>query len=415
MGTKYNLLSFSFLRHIRTYTTKRRLEIEMEEHLINSMESKEIKPRKHPGLMKIQTVQVPASAVKAMTVVLKVNVDRSALSEEEASNVNKWCNHQINRELRHKTYNWQPVNYDEHKALQYMVERFAPEYAVLSKIFCEIKKRQPDFHPFTLFDFGSGLGTVTWAARNLWGDTLREFFNVDSSSVMNDLANLLLRDGNEDKEMPMKGVFYRQFLPASQNIKYDLVVSAYSFLELPSAQNRLETLVNLWNKTNSYLVLVEHGTNVGFQIINEAREFILDLSKRTQTQESVPMAHVFSPCPHDQTCPRYAQDTTPCNFEVSYIPVPLLGGRDARRERFSYVVFKKGARPQDDQQWPRIVREPLVRRKHTVCRLCTAAGKLEEVVFTASKHGKMPYWCARSSNWGDMLPMDIKEANNEES
>lgn len=47
-----------------------------------------------------------------------------------------------------------------------------------------------------------------------------------------------------------------------------------------------------------------------------------------------------------------------------------------------------GHRPASDVQWPRIVRTPLVRRKHTVCRMCVAAGKLEEVVFTASKHGK---------------------------
>jgi ribosomal protein RSM22 (predicted rRNA methylase) len=47
-----------------------------------------------------------------------------------------------------------------------------------------------------------------------------------------------------------------------------------------------------------------------------------------------------------------------------------------------------GPRPDDEVQWPRIVRNPLVRKKHTICRMCVPAGKLQEIIFTASKHGK---------------------------
>jgi hypothetical protein len=47
-------------------------------------------------------------------------------------------------------------------------------------------------------------------------------------------------------------------------------------------------------------------------------------------------------CPHDLPCPRLAHDTTPCNFEVSYIPLPFQGRCDAKKERYSYVVLKKG-------------------------------------------------------------------------
>lgn len=56
--------------------------------------------------------------------------------------------------------------------------------------------------------------------------------------------------------------------------------------ELPSLQTRLETILNLWNKTSGYLVVVEHGTNAGFKIINEIRDFILQLNSD---------CHVFSP------------------------------------------------------------------------------------------------------------------------
>lgn len=50
---------------------------------------------------------------------------------------------------------------------------------------------------------------------------------------MNELSDLILREGNENKISHLKNVFYRQFLPASQT-KYDLVVSSFSLFELPS-------------------------------------------------------------------------------------------------------------------------------------------------------------------------------------
>jgi ribosomal protein RSM22 (predicted rRNA methylase) len=48
-------------------------------------------------------------------------------------------------------------------------------------------------------------------------------------------------------------------------VKYDVVISAYTLLELPSARTRLETIINLWNKTNKYFIIVEQGTNAGFK------------------------------------------------------------------------------------------------------------------------------------------------------
>ena len=73
-----------------------------------------------------------------------------------------WCKKYIAQQLKRTTYHWEAVIYDENTVLHYMLARFAPEYAVLCRIFSELKKREPDFQPSTLFDFGSGVGTVTW-------------------------------------------------------------------------------------------------------------------------------------------------------------------------------------------------------------------------------------------------------------
>lgn len=66
-------------------------------------------------------------------------------------------------------------------------------------------------------------------------------------------------------------------------------MSSYSLFELPSSKVRLETIMNLWNKTEKYLVLTEVGTNAGFQLINEARDFILNIEDERNR------GHVFAP------------------------------------------------------------------------------------------------------------------------
>nr|XP_015195175.1 PREDICTED: methyltransferase-like protein 17, mitochondrial [Lepisosteus oculatus] len=65
---------------------------------------------------------------------------------------------------------------------------------IISLSLClQIKKRVPSFSPGSLLDFGSGTGSVAWAAHSLWGESLKEFVCVDSSGAMNSLADLLVR------------------------------------------------------------------------------------------------------------------------------------------------------------------------------------------------------------------------------
>lgn len=119
-----------------------------------------------------------------------------------------------------KNYNWQPVVYDSHKAWTYVFGRAAKEYAAITQVFNEILRRDPEFKPRSFFDFGAGIGTGTWAASENWKNTLYEYFLVDESRDMNDLSELILRDGNENKSMSLKSVFFRQFLPASDEVNY---------------------------------------------------------------------------------------------------------------------------------------------------------------------------------------------------
>lgn len=133
-------------------------------------------------------------------------------------------------------YAWQPQNYDFYTSLTYLFGRSAQEYAVLLKIFREIDKRHPDFKPRSFFDFGSGVGTGTWAVSQIWEKYLFEYYMVDASRHMVELSDLILRFGDSNKDKWLKNVYHRQFLP-SRDDKYDVVLSAFSLLELPTLKN----------------------------------------------------------------------------------------------------------------------------------------------------------------------------------
>ncbi|EAT44846.1 AAEL003822-PA [Aedes aegypti] len=331
----------------------------------------------------------------------KAKMDVTTMSEEQVTYINKVIEAQAKKRAKQQIYAWKPINYDEFKSLQYLLGRSAAEYATLIRVFDEIKQRDAQFKPRSFIDFGSGVGTGTWAVSNLWKEHIFEYVSIDASADMNDLAELILRGGEMNKAMSLRNVFYRQFLPASHN-KYDIVLSSFSLFELPSKKNRLDVIENLWNKCDGYLVLVEQGTYAGFSLIEEAREFLLKKFESSEVEY-----HIFSPCPHHQQCPRMKlDDGTPCNFEVTYNPLPLGKSSEASKFLYSYVVFKKGT-PTAQSRHPRLVRPTLVRSKHSICRMCTDGGKLQEIIFTASKHGKNLYRCARASKWGDQLPIKI--------
>lgn len=421
--------------------------VEIDARLRENFESKEYKPRDHPGRTKVKVAKIPEDIQKSIKVILedegakafyqeseglcnylrsrrlppeegeidekaarihrsvsnkvysKIDNNISKLTQEEIEQYNRKIQTAVFNVLKKNVYRWGNISYDKTTSLQYLMVRAAPEYAILLRILDEIKRRLPDFKPRSFFDFGSGVGTGTWAVNTHWNGDIFEYYCVDTSADMNDLSRLILCQGKDNVPFPYKGYFQRQFLPASTDLKYDIVLSAFTLLEMPNMKTRLETIQKLWNKTENFLIIVEQGTNAGFKIVNEAREFVLNAT------ESHSKGFVFAPCPNDAVCPRYLEHETPCNFLMKYETLQFPSKSELRAEVFSYVILRKGERPPDDPQWPRIVRAPIVRSGHTICRFCTKQGELKEIIFSKGKYDQTTYRCARSSNWGDVLPV----------
>ncbi|XP_035655456.1 methyltransferase-like protein 17, mitochondrial isoform X2 [Oncorhynchus keta] len=308
-------------------------------------------------------------------------------------------------DLRKITYHWSPMRYDEELGVVYMVAKLAGGYAAVKRVLNEIKKRDPSFSPHSLLDFGSGLGTAVWASHSFWGDTLKEMVCVDNSGAMNTIADRLLRGSSEKDEPVIKQVYFRQFLPVSPKVQFDLVVGAFSLSELASQKEREDAILTLWRKTSSYLVLLENGTKEGHQILMDARDILLKKQERAAHDPRRPS--VFAPCPHESPCPKLFQlPLVPCNFSQAYSPLPLPGAPDRQTERFSYLVLSRtewaGGEGLD---WARLTAPVLRRPRHVHCQVCCSSGEIKRVVVTAHRHGRDVYRCARSSDWGDQLPI----------
>lgn len=139
---------------------------------------------------------------------------------EDPSKLKQQLKAQVNQIFHRETYGWKPMIYNDYSALTYVIGRSALEYSTVQRVFNEIATRHPDFKPRSFFDFGAGVGTGTWAASHLWKKSIYEYFSVDTSREMNNLSDLILRDGDANKHLSLKNIYYRQFLPASSDVMF---------------------------------------------------------------------------------------------------------------------------------------------------------------------------------------------------
>lgn len=312
------------------------------------------------------------------------------------------------RKLQDKIHPWHPLSDSKETCLQYLLFRTPAEFCILHKIFSELQNIDPDFCPSTMFDFGAGVASGYWAVSEVWKQPLQEVYNVESNLKMIELARNVLKICKMEHEAA-KGVYFRQFFPYASERTYNLALSAFTLLELPSFKERMEAVSLLWEMTDGYLVIVEDGTNAGYQAVMEARNLIIYL-ERSDDNVSKRGGHLVAPCPHDFGCPRFNFDKIPCNFPISYLPPRFLEGKQVRKNHlYSYAIFKKGPRPSSDPQWSRCVRETIALRRAQLLRLCTSKGQLEDVIIRKKFNCRNSYQCAKYTSWGDRVPGKIED------
>uniref|UniRef100_A0A803LWN9 Uncharacterized protein n=1 Tax=Chenopodium quinoa TaxID=63459 RepID=A0A803LWN9_CHEQI len=274
------------------------------------------------------------------------------------------------------------LTYTDDETVAYVATRMPAVYSACYRILREvsvipfaIKRRVPEFSPVNVLDFGSGTGSAFWALREVWPKSLERINLIEPSQSMQRAGVSLVRD---IKDLPLVHS-YNKIQSLTQDIKkaeraHDLVIASYVLGEIPSLKDRIAIARQLWGLTRDILVLVEPGTPEGFNIISQMRSHILWMEKRKRRKLEAKMrktdgaaenleasnvgAFVIAPCPHDGPCP-LAKSGKYCHFVQRLERTesqrafkrsngsPLRGFED---EKFSYVVLRRGKRPQDP--WP---------------------------------------------------------------
>lgn len=262
----------------------------------------------------------------------------------------------------------------------YLAVRLPATFAAITFTLLELQRRIPGFMPVSFCDVGSGPGTASWAAAEVWPD-LKNFTFVDNNRAFLGLAMDLARHhaALAGAEALLAG------LDAAET-RADLVVAAYALAEVPEEASG-PIARRLWRNTTAALLLLEPGTPAGFARIRRARDALIAEG-----------AAIAAPCPHALACPMAGADW--CHFSVRLPRSRLHMQAKAATvpfedERFSYVIASRLPVSGAER---RILAPPRITKAAATIKLCTPAG-LEAM--SVQRRDAQGYKRARKAGWGD--------------
>ncbi|KAF5398406.1 hypothetical protein PHET_08130 [Paragonimus heterotremus] len=284
---------------------------------------------------------------------------------------------------------WKSLTYSGHNCELYLTARLAPNFASACRVFYEIRKRCPKFIPRNLFDFGSGLGTITWATNTVWPvGCIKEHYMVEPSADMTTLSEFMLRKSlvTKSPETVFPGVYHRRFMPAN---KVSHLCS--------------HTIRTFW-------------LTMRFMTISAAAEYSLNRLTITHGGEDL---FIFAPCPHKLNC---GKKDSLCNIAVQYYHFGLTREKSVPlTEKISYLVVSRGdwRRYQtpvvevDPPYLPRLVSYGISGSRPILHDVCLPNGSVERTVFPKTSTDKPLYYFVRHAKAGDILPGDEASATDE--
>lgn len=275
---------------------------------------------------------------------------------------------------------------DKLHQVAYLISRLPATYAVLTRVFMEVKERFPELEIESMLDLGSGPGTAMWAAVEQF-PKLKKIVLIEDVpewiGIGKQLAKRSQRDAVRLADWRQSNVIEQPFAGM-----FDLVTISYLTNELRSAD--VSALARAaWNCAGSVLVIIEPGTPAGFERIRQVRRELIEQG-----------GHILAPCPHEAECPMASGDW--CHFaqrlerssEHRHAKSAMLGYED---EKYSYIAV---GREPVALPIARILRHPRKHSGHVELELCTLDGLKRETI--SKKHGPK-YKQARKAEWGDVL------------
>jgi ribosomal protein RSM22 (predicted rRNA methylase) len=265
----------------------------------------------------------------------------------------------------------------------YLVTRLPATYAAVAACLADLPQ---EFAPHSMLDAGSGPGTASWAATEVFPSLAMVTF-LDCNAKFLALAKHLAMQSSREALAKAIAILGDLVSPPG-NLQADLVVAAYALAEMPISAVR-KTATALWMTCNDILVIVEPGTPGGFARINEARSALIAAG-----------ANIVAPCTHANSCPLAPPDW--CHFQVRLARSrEHLHAKNAtvpfEDEKYSYLivsrnlVYRAGAR---------ILAPPHQTKPAITFKLCSGAGLTKQSI---ARRDQAEYKRVRKLGWGDIF------------
>ncbi|AFZ80381.1 mitochondrial small ribosomal subunit Rsm22 family member protein [Theileria equi strain WA] len=327
-------------------------------------------------------------------------------------------------DARHKNAQ---ISFSPQIAVAYTAHTYFGHYAVLLRIFSEIKKRVPDAKTGKWLFYNAGPGS---AIVYVVGTLQSVFRAANTIWDLNSSTDVLIVEGSENLSKvcqhltpEIKNIRYQYEVYESTEL-FDVVVLPYCMTNIGGTQSRSLLVKNLWNRLNigGMMVIVEPGTPTGFRIIHSLREMFISQLKKGNF-------HFVAPCPHEGICPMALTGRDWCHFSQRIFKIPhYIYKKGAKSkaiedEKFSYIVVRKSSGPRDtfdDENhakttaeksyfWPRIVLPPLKLGRRVLIDVCSAPHNFKRLIVPKNSPESGGYKHARDAIWGDLWRFTQRE------
>ena len=298
--------------------------------------------------------------------------------------------------------------YGEGEAMAHVMMEFPTSFSVIDRILREMRVRFPQDDIQTVLDWGSGGGTVKWAIKQHYPNSV--IVEHDNNAKMLEISNTLLpRDPNH--------------VPSSSS--FDMCVASFVLKELVDS-SAIDQLVDLFiEKSPKFILFVDEGTQFGFERITRIRNKFIELTGWS----------IVAPCLHNKPCPILNPSTGAtkgnkrsenkaeekiltskeyCHFEQRLENTSFMNELISVGERtgftdtkYTYILVRRAVENTDEPElarWVgRILLPGLKRNGHVINDLCDRDGHVSRHINTKSQ-GKEIYYDAKKSSWGDLWP-----------
>jgi len=245
----------------------------------------------------------------------------------------------------------------------YMPGRFAH----IHRVFGDVKRMMPNWHPRTMLDFGCGPGTALVAAADIWSimeskseskfqhelddtyisnsgssrdsvsnnndcDTtsLDKYVGIDMSRSMIDVAKTIASGLSTVDCTFWEDTTSVVTRAVRRGERFDLVVASYTLSELGDDSQRVKAVQLLYEllSPEGVIVFIEVGTPQGSHIVRSARQMLLGMEDANGAKVTA-----VAPCTHDGECP------LALGFWCSF--TQLVTDEAAMNDKYSYIALRK--------------------------------------------------------------------------